>query len=499
MRNLTVSTRVRPGRMAVLVDLNDTHWQGSCLRVIEYFTRLWGGCGNIIIPTDGKEISPLFWKILERFDPDYVDAYGRTGRDVEIEEPAEFEQAYQRHIAGWEQQSGGKCEPYAAEEIRARLRETHLTQFGISAELQTELRDRLAPFYFQQWIVEAGLLGAAGVPHYPHTNVVEILPYAQQPQRVFRLKNVAPFSALWWAASFGHVNAEMEGQLAKIGVEVTSQGSTAEEIRFLIRLAVKGYEEIESSSFFANTSLKAISQILESMPFHLSMAGLGSYRSIRHRHWDEPVVAVAGKSLQDFALYYAISRMRTRVAWIPPCVLDEVLASPPARETIDEAWCFVNDLASLARGNSRRHEGMVIVSSTLEDAQLEQVKTAFSSASVGHLQRFQVGRPEQVIPAEPLRLYETNNISVLRSIAVADDGTIPLFETPLPKSFSKVDPVPAQVADRTEHQRVPRPAPLCPWRAADGRRELYVKRRTHLLQRPHLPLPEQFHPSRCFG
>src|ERR1043165_3618792 len=101
MRHLTVTARVRPGRVAVLVDINDAEWQGSCLRVIEYFTRLWGGRGNIIVPTDGKVISPLFWSVLERFDPDYLYAYGRTWRDIEIEKPGTFEEAYQRNIADW--------------------------------------------------------------------------------------------------------------------------------------------------------------------------------------------------------------------------------------------------------------------------------------------------------------------------------------------------------------------------------------------------------------
>ncbi|MGB9234480.1 MAG: hypothetical protein WCC04_08700 [Terriglobales bacterium] len=148
MRNLTVSTRVRPGRTAVLIDIGDAQWQNTCLRVIEYFTRLWGGCGNIIIPTDGKAIMPLFWRILEGFDPDYIRAYARTGRDVELEDPGKFEDAYQRHIEGWEQQIGDKTEPHAAAMIRDNLRQSGLTHFGISVELQQELRDRLAPLYF---------------------------------------------------------------------------------------------------------------------------------------------------------------------------------------------------------------------------------------------------------------------------------------------------------------------------------------------------------------
>jgi hypothetical protein len=440
MRHLTVNARVRPGRVAVLLDVNDAQWQGSSLRVIEYFTRLWGGCGNIIIPTDGKVISPLFWRILERFDPDYLDAYGRTGRDVEIEEPAKFNEAYQRHIAGWERQIGEKTEPHAADTIRDNLRQEHLTQFGISASLQQQLRDRLAPFYFQEWIVEAGSLGAASAPHHPHTDIVDVLPFVERPQRVLRVSDAAPFPPLWWASSFGCVNAEMQTQLAKINVEPSIRGGTADDVKLLIRLAVKGYEEIESAAFFTNTSLAQIQEVLESLPFRLSMAGLGNYRSTRHHEWAEPAVAVAGATVQDFAFYYSLSRMRSRVVWIPPSILEEALAPPPAKQVVDDTWHFVNDLASLSRGTPQRYAGMKIVSVTLVDAQLDQVRSRFSERAVGRIEQFQIGAPDEILPAHPLRYYEANNVFSLRSLAVPDDGTIPLFETPVPKSFEKVDP-----------------------------------------------------------
>jgi hypothetical protein len=440
MRNLTVSTRVRPGRVAVLVDIDDAQWQSTCLRVIEYFTRLWGGCGNIIIPTDGKTIRPLFWRILELFDPDYLDAYARTGRDVELEEPSKFEDAYQRHIAGWEQQIGDKTEPHAAATIRDNLRHSGLTHFGISLELQQELRDRLAPLYFQQWIVEAGSLGASSVPHHPHTDVIDILPHAEHAARVMRLPETVPFSPLWWAASFGSVNDELQVQLAKLNTEVFDPCDSPDDLKLMIRLAVKTYEEIESAAFFANTTLNKIHDVLQSVPFRISMAGLDRYRSVRHPDWMELPVAVAGTSIEDFCLYYALSRMQPRVVWIPPSIIEEALGPPPQNQKIDAAWHFINDLASLSRGTAQRHGGLKIVSVSLTDLQLEQIRTRLSQRAVSANHEWQISHPREVIPQELLRLYEAKNITVLRSITVQNDGTIPLFETPIPKTFATVDP-----------------------------------------------------------
>ena len=150
MRNLTIATSVRPGRTAVFVDISDQHWQNTCLRIIEYFNRMWGGAGNIIVPTDGNTISPLFWNMLERFDPDYLNAYRRTGLDIEIEEPDHFEQEFEKQVAEWEKQIGEASHSAAKESIRDNLRHSWLTNFEIAPELQAELKVRLAPFYFEQ-------------------------------------------------------------------------------------------------------------------------------------------------------------------------------------------------------------------------------------------------------------------------------------------------------------------------------------------------------------
>ena len=431
---------MRPGRVAVLVDINDSQWLSTCLRVIEYFTRLWGGCGNIIVPTDGKVISPLFWRILERFDPDYVEAYARTGQDIEIEEPAKFEQSYERHIAEWEQEIGAKTDQHAAKTIRENLRRSGLTPFGISTGLQHELRDRLAPFYFQEWIVEAGSLSAGRVPHHPHTDVIDILPYAEHSKRVMRVSDTVPFPQLWWASAFGSVNPELQAQLAKLNVEVYEYGGSEDQGKLLIGLAVKGYEEIESARFLTNTSLSAIQELLQSAPMRLSMTGLGYYRSVRHQDATELVVAVAGARIEDFALYYALSRMRGRVVWIPPSVLDRLLGPKPTSLAIDPAWHFVNDLASLARGNTQRYAGLKLLTVTLTSEHLEQVKANLSDVAVSGISQCEIVTPAQVILADPVRHYEANNVSDLRSFAVPEDGMIRLFETPLPRSFTEVNP-----------------------------------------------------------
>ena len=441
MRNLTISTSVRPGRVAVLVDVNDDHWQNTCLRVIEYFTRMWGGCGNIIVPTDGKSIAPLFWSILERFDPDYLRGYQRTGKDFEIEEPTRFEQIYNQRIAAWEKQIGQATDQYAADSIRDNLRRGSATEFEVSPELQQQLKERLAPFYFQQWIVEAGAVWADSTPHHPHTDIIEILPQIEHSTRVLRVNDKAgAVSPLWWGSVFGCVNLEMQSQLASQKIEVLELGTTQDEIRNLIRLAVEGYENIHSVAFLAHVSTDTVREWLQTYPSRLSMAGLGSYRSLQSHDWEEPAVAVAGNNIQDFALYYALSCMRTRVAWILPSITADALGQTPKRPTVNEEFHFAHALGTVGKGNSQHTPGLKLISASLSNTQLENVGARLEQVAMMSAVAYEIGNASDSIPVYPVRHYEANNASRMHSITVPDDGVIPLFETPLPKNFKTVDP-----------------------------------------------------------
>jgi hypothetical protein len=441
MRNLAISTSVRPGRVAIFVDANDKEWQTTCLRAIEYFTRMWGGFGNIIIPTDGKEIAPLFWDILERFDPDYLKAYRRTYQDVELQDPDKFEQFYQRQLASWEQHIGEKTHPVAAQQIRDDLRREGISPFGVSAELQHQLKDRLAPFYFEKYVLEAGPVTATSIPRHPHTDIVDILPYCDHPNRILRLREPAKIvPTLWWASAFGAINPRLETQLTDLSIGSVEFGGTQDEIRQLIDLAVQGYEDIQSTAFLAGGSVDELHEILRACPSRLSMVGLGYYRSSSARDWEETAVAVAGNTIQDFGLYYALSRIRPRVVWVLPSLTEDAMASHAPEPSVDERFQFVHALNRLARGDGHHPSGLTLISATLSDSELQRVAGRFREVAMMEVQSCIVGSASAQISNFPIRHFEANNASIMRSVTVPDDDVIPLFETPLPKNFQRVNP-----------------------------------------------------------
>lgn len=71
---LTVSTFSRPKRIAFLVH-PETTTDAEIDQIIRFSTGVWGGKFHAIIPSDGKEIAPDWWKLLQFLDPDIIQSF----------------------------------------------------------------------------------------------------------------------------------------------------------------------------------------------------------------------------------------------------------------------------------------------------------------------------------------------------------------------------------------------------------------------------------------
>jgi len=443
MRNMIVGTSVRPGRLAILVDITDASWQQACVRIIEYLTRMWGGCGNIIVPTNGREILPMFWNILERFDPDYLLYYRKTGRDMEMETPEKFDEAYQIYLSAWKRDIGSVANENQAKDIRENLRSSVASTFDISPELQQEIKERLAPFYFEEWTVQSGFLSAGCSPSYPQTDVKDILREIEHPPRVLGISDARGLiPPLWWASAVGRVDTEFQLQLEEIGVQPIEAGTSREQACALLSLTMTRHQRRQSTGYLRAELPATIPEMLEAFPERFSMIGLEYYRdrSASVAEWREPAVAVAGTDLRDFAFYYCLSRMRMRVVWFPPSVTEQALNQAAPQADFDERMAFAYALENLSHGDSQRQAGLCLTSATLAPENLLRIQRYLNSK--GHLQHVPISieSADAQIPASPIRHYEVNSADIVKAISLPDDGKIRLFETPLPRKFKNVHP-----------------------------------------------------------
>ena len=117
----TIHASVRPARVAVLVDKADKDWQNTCLRVIEFYSRLWGGAHNIIIPPGGQQINERFWKMLEAFDPDHLYRYAKSGEDIFLGDPTQFNEWLEAEVQRNTKRSSSSSVETIRKDVRTRL------------------------------------------------------------------------------------------------------------------------------------------------------------------------------------------------------------------------------------------------------------------------------------------------------------------------------------------------------------------------------------------
>jgi hypothetical protein len=164
----TVHSLVRPARVAVLLDNADEDWQDTVLRIVEWCCQHWGGRHFILIPTAGRRITPLFWSILDAYDPDYICSYYKTLVDWKIAKPAKYNEWLDIQVQGYSQAYPDSDAAAHRIGIEGQASRCRLSTFDVSTALKQELKQRLVPFHFEDNVI----LGAAAAdtePQYPLT------------------------------------------------------------------------------------------------------------------------------------------------------------------------------------------------------------------------------------------------------------------------------------------------------------------------------------------
>jgi hypothetical protein len=432
-----VHSSVRPMRVAVLVDAKETQWQDTCLRIIEYYSRLWGGAYNLIIPTDGERIDERFWGILETFDPDHLVAYRKSGRDLFLSSPDQYERTLTAQLEGFLATAGDSDPNWARGEIDRGLKQSWISGFGIAPELQREIKIRLAPFYLENWIVEAAAISAGCIPRYPLTDLPNIVLNTDHPELFGEIEvpgNEIP--RLWFTAVSGSFDANMTKTLEQIGLLQDKYILGENDLHALIELTVTG--AISKARAFRSSS-DSLSRLDGILPYQLSMLQLGRYRSVKYAGFAEPMVLVAGNTLEDFCLYYCLSRLRDRVVWILPSITEGALASSSEEPTRVEIN-FVSEIQT--EGMSQNSQGgLACTSYSLTEPQLDMVINRLNATGIGtlHSQIRKVADLQSLIRF-PLVANERDNLQRDIPVQLANDTSLSPFPTPKPKNFHTVHP-----------------------------------------------------------
>jgi hypothetical protein len=222
-------TRVRPHRVAVLTNIGDAHWQYSCIGILEFFTKLWGGSHCLIIPTDGKTIDEEFWTVLSSHDPDILYKYQVTGADQKIRVPAEFDKLVTDEVVRCTA-ANKLSEDQVRGDIEKALSEAPFDKWTITDDLKQQLLIRLAPFHFDRQpahgMADRQLniynITRGSNPHHPLTAIVDVLRASEKPKNVAQIvRDVETEAApppLWLAATIGSGDYQYFSEMNAINI-----------------------------------------------------------------------------------------------------------------------------------------------------------------------------------------------------------------------------------------------------------------------------------------
>lgn len=307
----TIEKRARPARVAVLLDSSDVDWRHTALRIIEFLSSIWGGRHSIIVPTDGSTVAPVFWAILEKFSPDYIFFYAKTGEDIRISRPAEYADHLKAHIKANENDT--VLSDQEKERIDQELRGAWAHQFGLTPGLCSQIADRLVPFHHNKHFEY--ITGHGYIP-YQVTSILDFLPCVDHPRSVSSFQVPAEIEAIWWAAQTGKYSAEVNQGIGSVGLSEERIDISEEDINDFVRWIAGG--AAPGSSTESGSVGREFLDGRRSTPLTVSMSGLGLYGSaLSSRALSKRFAYVVGDSLDDFCLSYCLPRIGHHAVWIP--------------------------------------------------------------------------------------------------------------------------------------------------------------------------------------
>lgn len=415
-------------------------------------SEIWGGRYFLLVPTDGTRIKEKFWEVLEAYSPDHIAVYNLTFADMEVADPAEFASTRKRLQEDWAANNYGHDFDDWFEKQAGAARYDKL---AISGTLEQQLIDRLSPFHFQGSAVRHSISRMAGFG-YPFTRISYIISRttAHIGQIALPGKIGDPTAALLIHSQTGLASSRYCNELKAQGFAASPLPDNYQTPHFLQHVfGGKGLVSDIETNYWRPTE-----DYMPRTPFGLSMLHLGQYyRSGVHLAYKEPVVVVIGDTVDDFCLYYSLSRLHEKVCWLPLAWLrschrthtqnyKRYKQGQPLRELgqtqrityslIDLFW----QLTEYGNGEKR----IELRSMSLNSRQLAAYRQQMTVCCMIDSARF--GARIDYVPIErtsttcTLRVFEEDNYSTNESVTFIGNDSVSPFATPRPKNFSEVQP-----------------------------------------------------------
>ena len=386
LRYRPVARSIRPPRAATFVCAQDD-WRSDVMRMIECYSRTWGGDGNgLVAYSNDGDVAEPFWPLLAAFDADHMATFQRTPRGLRMADPAAYEAELAAEAAAWAERNG-----ISDAEARERL-ETDEYLSGPDLAWPTPLDERirrtLAPLASLQVAVHAAY--KADEP--PPRGLVDMCELTYRPTHIAQidLPGLPPALRLLVAARTGAAAPGHRELLEQGGtLKQTSVPVAQEHFSSLLELAWTGQVDtalprlsrrIAGEAEDVREPEYASPQFLADTPLAHSRLGCTWFTRFNPQMYNDPLVVVCGDSAEDFC--YAFTRQRV-VGFASTCWLP--ITPGQGDEKLGRVLCetLTRVLPRLARG-AAGYRPVVLASLTLTAQQLDELLGRLTATLWGH-------------------------------------------------------------------------------------------------------------------
>jgi hypothetical protein len=415
-------------------------------------SEVWGGRNFLIIPTDGLRIREKFWEILKVYNPDHIATYNLTLRDLETSQPAEYAKAEQAYREHWEAQGSDLAmfDDWFAKSAEISL----LDELTLSDDLKKQILDRLSPFHLQGDVIQQWISRSSGF-RFPFTQIADIIPYATRHigEIVLPKQIEDPTAALMAHSQTGYASPDYRAKLEAHQFSVRPlprEYNTADFLEHVFGGQALGMR--------AGDTWQRLDEYMPRTPFGVSMLHLNMYYKANvHLAYKEPVIVIIGDTVDDFCLYYSLSRLHENVRWMPLAWLRSAYSLYMANVRRHERHEAIQDLSDQQRTVTKLvnlyfdliehgtgEKTLQLCSMSLSVRQLIAYKRQMATLCM-------FGRPTFssktiCIPVDKISttcivtVFEEDNYSNNESAVFIDGRTVSPLVTPRPKNFSAILP-----------------------------------------------------------
>jgi hypothetical protein len=448
---LNVSMLVRPAKVAILFPKMDCYWKHTIPNVFEWCSRVWGGAYFLIIPTDGVEIKNPFWQILEEYNPDHIFSFTPSIQDLELADPPKYHEIVDNYRAHFFKQFPELSEEEFLKVFKRDLRPKPLMNFQIEAKLQQKLKQRLAPFYFEEYIVQNHISSNDYVP-FPLTQLEHIA-------KIGNLKQVYVFDGfedpncgLVFYSNWGIYSKSFEEELINNEIEVIHIPQTA-NYTDLLKISIN--KRVDSFDYTLRKTLNEKigdtpnlwvppDNLALLSPYESSLLKVGKYKTSDSISAYESKTVIIGDSLDDFCLYYCLSRFQNAAYWIPGVHLNNTKEEGTKQKDKNILAKIITNEIGLRDPHHNTNGRFKLSSMSLSREEQQQVKDEIVQLYYldqdEFANRIELTSLDSLLQKPITRLIELNNYSNQYTEVFKNKHGVGRLPTPRPKNFTQVLP-----------------------------------------------------------